>query len=166
MSALEKSDLRTVRDAIASTYPEGSKVRRSGLNCYALVRDCYVCFNIQNDKYKPTVGLKFCVNWGVVPVKVFVADPHGFFGNTPSYLYADFLSGRGRLTKSPSLMDQWFAPKTTADLNQVAVELQTHAERLWEDRLLAMTDANWHIETWQKRSAPIAKEYLAALLGH
>ncbi|MDA9865103.1 hypothetical protein N9C96_00325 [bacterium] len=161
---MAKLDAKVVRNAIVLTYPEDVKVYRKGLNCFGLVNDAYVCFNVQNDKYKPEVGLHFYVNWGVIPEVIHRANPRGLFFKDPSYVHGLWGLARGRLTDDPNEDDdQWFLPRTPEDLERVSNTIAFYAKTLWEIRLYKMTHAKWHIETLAASSSPEADKLIDIL---
>ena len=136
---------RSVRDCLAETFPPESQVRKNGATCYSAVADVFLCFNVQHSQYKPEDGLRFAVNWAVVPIRIFNANPQGRFGKHPrEYDAAGF--ARGRLQEQPSHVgDRWFTPRDSNELDADIVQIRESARRYWQDFFPEMLTETWHV---------------------
>ena len=161
---LKQDVTRAARDVLAASYPEGTHVRRTGASCHGAVAEVFVCFNIQHTQWRPEDGVRFCVNWGVVPQRSFAADPFGRGGRHPSYLDCPLVA-RGRLTPDPvATGDRWHELHAPEALGPALAEIRESAARLWADRLAPMLTEDWHRAELRKLpTSPIASRLLATL---
>lgn len=142
---IKQDATRRVRDALAESFPGDVTTRRRAATCYGVVRDAYVIFNVQHRQYKPEVGLMFAVNWSVLPVRLFDANPRGLFGSHPREHDAHIFA-RGRLLHDPQKIgDRWFDPQTQQDLNDDIEEIRRSASRYWDSVFPPMLSNAWYV---------------------
>jgi hypothetical protein len=150
VSVLDKAiSTRSVRDCLVATFPAETSVRKNGATCYAAVSDVFLCFNVQHSQFKDAERLRFAVNWAVIPVCIFNANPQGRFGKYPKE-YDAALFARGRLLDYPSHVgDRWFTPVNSDELAEDIDRIGESALRYWQNFFPKMLSKAWHIEQYE-----------------